>query len=161
MKKVLLVNDSKFESLVMKDALNSMGFEVQIGDENNAIELTKSYNPNYVIANYIMREIRGDQLISIIKLFNRNIKCLICSSNTVKLDQLTSRKIDGVIHTPVDRNELQEIFSKLESEIMESKEEEPKQTKIEEENVVCQCGKEFGKRSEIKFLFCPYCGSKL
>ncbi len=32
-KKALLINDSKFESLILKDMLQKMGFEVEIADE--------------------------------------------------------------------------------------------------------------------------------
>jgi len=38
MKKVLLVNDSKFESMILKDMLVSIGYIAGIADEYDAIE---------------------------------------------------------------------------------------------------------------------------
>jgi len=49
MKKVLLVNDSKFESMILKDMLVSIGYIAGIADEYDAIEKVQDMRPDYII----------------------------------------------------------------------------------------------------------------
>jgi len=67
MKKVLLVNDSKFESMILKDMLVSIGYIAGIADEYDAIEKVQDMRPDYIIINRVMKEIYGDELASKIK----------------------------------------------------------------------------------------------
>jgi len=67
MKKVLLVNDSKFESMILKDMLVSIGIYCRIADEYDAIEKVQDMRPDYIIINRVMKEIYGDELASKIK----------------------------------------------------------------------------------------------
>jgi len=64
MKKVLLVNDSKFESMILKDMLVSIGYIAGIADEYDAIEKVQDMRPDYIIINRVMKEIYGDELAS-------------------------------------------------------------------------------------------------
>jgi len=56
MKKVLLVNDSKFESMILKDMLVSIGYIAGIADEYDAIEKVQDMRPDYIIINRVMKE---------------------------------------------------------------------------------------------------------
>lgn len=110
MRKVLLVNDSKFESLVLKDALNEMGYIVETADEYNAVKSFGSFRPDCVIANYIMRETRGDQLIGIMKLQRPETICLLSSNSSVSMRDFRFSRIDGILNTPVDKSSLEKAL---------------------------------------------------
>ncbi|MCR4434299.1 MAG: response regulator [Clostridiales bacterium] len=112
MKRVLLVNDSMFQSIIMKDSLSEMGFKVEVTDEYDAIELTKSFKPDIVVVNYIMKEIRGDQLISLIKLEHPEIKCILSSSSAIDRRNTLTQKIDEFLHIPAETDELTHMFNK-------------------------------------------------
>ena len=171
MSKVLLINDSKFECIIIKDILFNLGFDVVIGDEDNALSLVISLTPEFVIVNYIMKKISGDQLISIIKAKNPNIKCILSSSNTINKEQFPHKKIDAVFHTPIDRQVLSSVIKSISIEKATVIEEMKvvKQDKVknidfeeplEEKSKFCSnCGHILDKEKE--FTFCPYCGHKI
>ena len=113
MKKILIINDSKFESLVMKDMLNSNGHEVSIGTEFNALEKVKDFRPEYVILNYEMKEIKGDKLAQIIKEQDSNIKCILNSNSPININDFNEKKVTAVFQTPVSSEKLDEIINKI------------------------------------------------
>jgi two-component system, chemotaxis family, chemotaxis protein CheY len=106
MSKILLINDCRFESLIMKDILDNEGHEVFISNEFEALEKIKFNYPDIVIVNLIMKTIQGDELINKIKSNNEEIKCILSSSNPIKLESYANKKVDAVIHTPINKNEL-------------------------------------------------------
>ena len=67
MYRVLLVNDCKFENFIMRDMLISLGYEVIISNEFNAVSDVSELNCNVVIANFIMKEQTGDKILQQIK----------------------------------------------------------------------------------------------
>lgn len=134
MSKVLLINDCRFESMIMRDILDEMGYDVEITNEFEAMEKTKYSYPDIVIANLIMKNTLGDELIQKIKNVNREIKCILSSNNPIQLEDYKHKDIDAVIHTPINREELK---SALEYNF------------------------ELSEQNEVKFSFCPYCGGKL
>lgn len=113
MRKVLLVNDSRFESIILKDILNTIGYDVRIADEYNAVKQMQSYEPDIVIANLLMKEIRGDQLVSIIKVQNSKVKCILCSNNPIRMEDFHFKKIDGVFRTPIDKPGLEKVLKEV------------------------------------------------
>ena len=113
MSKVLLINDSRFESLIMKDILNTMGYTVKISDEYGAVSQVKDYCPDYLIVNYVMKEIRGDQLIALIKMDNSKVKCILTSCNTIDIKQFNSKFIDAVFQTPIDKFGMERVLNSL------------------------------------------------
>lgn len=113
MKRVLLINDSKFESIILKDMLSEMGYDVRIGDEFSAVQLVRQYDPHVLIANLVMRQTRGDQLISIVKMANPNIICLISSSSPISMKEFRFRKIDGVFQTPTSQSALAKLLNEI------------------------------------------------
>jgi len=157
MKKVLLVNDSKLENAIMKDMLSSINYEVSATDEYNAIAAVHNFGPDYVITNYIMKEINGDQLAAAIKIHYPNIKCIISSNNPIDINWFDRKKINAVIKTPIDRNELKKILESVSSENIK---------KIDDcdsnaSNKYCkQCGK-FLDFSFGTYYFCPFCGERI
>lgn len=134
MSKVLLVNDCRFESMIMKDVLDSMGYEVEVTNEFDAMDKVKFSYPEIVIANLVMKSIQGDELIEKIKQSRKEIKCILSSNNPIKLKDYKSKRVDAVIHTPINKAELIDALeAKLEIEVKE----------------------------DVKYKFCPYCGGKL
>lgn len=117
MKKVLLINDSKLQNQIMKDMLSSFDYEVCITDEYNAIVTVHDFRPDLIIANYIMKETTGDQLLSVIKIQYPEIKCVISSSNSIDINEFNRKKINAIIRTPIDKNELKMALESIDPDI--------------------------------------------
>ncbi|ABN51408.1 MAG TPA: response regulator [Hungateiclostridium thermocellum] len=114
MKKVLLVNDSKFESMILKDMLVSIGYIAGIADEYDAIEKVQDMRPDYIIINRVMKEIYGDELASKIKARFPEIKCILSSCDSISIDDYKNSGIDAVIRTPVDQYRLKAVLKNVE-----------------------------------------------
>lgn len=141
MKKILLINDCRFESLVMKDILNDLGYEVSISNEYEAMGEIRDFIPDIIICNLIMKETKGNLLINRIKTMNPEIKCYLSSSNDIKLEDYRRDKVDEVIHTPATREKFQILLQRKSS--------------------FCPyCGEKLDKFTKA-VLFCPFCGEKL
>lgn len=148
MSKVLLINDCRFESMIMRDILDGMGYDVEISNEYEALNKVKYSYPDIVIANLIMKSIQGDELIEEIKDTREGIKCILSSSNPITLDNYKNKRVDAVIHTPVNKAELMKA---LESKAQAS--------------VKTDAGFKFcpycGDKLTANYAFCPYCGKKI
>lgn len=150
MEKVLLINDCRFESAVMKDKLEKLNYKVKISEEFNAMEKVLSYHPDIVVANLIMKDSNGDSLLAKIKNMNKNIICILSSCSSVKKEQYNPSFVDEVINTPVDDNKLRSILEGFN----ENK-------KVQESYAFCPfCGKHLIHESDT-IKFCPFCGHSL
>ena len=142
------------------------------------MKLVQSFEPEIVIANLIMKEIRGDQLIAIIKTQNPKIKCLLSSSSPIDMENFRHKKIEGVFKTPIDKRGLERLINKMNADNYEdSKVEEVEEVEIKQDieldekeddeqdfHVVkfCSaCGGRLSEELKNRFLFCPYCGHKM
>lgn len=114
MKKVLLVNDSKFESLIMKDTLSKIGYNVSVADEYDAVVKIQAFGPDYVIINRVMKEIYGDELASMIKVRYPDVKCILSSCDSINSDNYNKAGIDAVIKTPIDKSKLELVLKNIE-----------------------------------------------
>ena len=110
MSRVLLVNDCKLENMVMSDMLLSLGYEVIISNEFTALIDVFDLDCNVIIANYIMKEKTGDNILNQIKDKHPQIKCILSSSNDLKLDDFKNKSIDAFIRTPVTMEKLEEVI---------------------------------------------------
>ncbi|MDD3022570.1 MAG: response regulator [Syntrophomonadaceae bacterium] len=181
MTRVLVVNDSHFERLILKDIVSRLGYEAKTTDEYSTMNLIDSYKPNIVIANMTMNKTSGDKLIAVIKAKNPDIKCYISSCSKIKPDKLQYRGVDGCIETPITPGQLDRI---LQNEIRENNQAD----QVSENN---NPSMQFGgptivsgepeiiitKDEEIKadvidvgskpqaeaasFAFCPFCGQEM
>lgn len=150
MKKVLLVNDCKFESAVMRDKLERLNFEVSISGEADVHKRVLQYAPDIVISNLIMRKVKGDALLKSIKESNKNIAGILSSCNPIKKEDFDSRYVDDIINTPIDDEKLKKIMDKYTSNKTE-----------ERKYLFCPyCGKSLNEENQ-SIRFCPYCGSIL
>jgi DNA-binding NtrC family response regulator len=110
MNRILLVNDCKFERVVMKDMLTSLGYEVYTSDEYGVLTKIKELSPNILICNLLMKETRGNLLVGKAKEVFPNIKCYVSSNNDITLEEYKDNDVNGVIKTPTDLNKLSKIL---------------------------------------------------
>ena len=153
MYRVLLVNDCKFENFIMRDMLINLGYEVIISNEFNAISDVRDLNCNVVIANFIMKQKTGDKLLEQIKDISPQIKCILSSSNNIKLDDFNKKIIDAFIRTPVTKETLEKVFEENGELLIERK-------KKVNPSFCTYCGEKIDN-SESQARFCKYCGKKI
>jgi len=158
MKKVLLVNDSKLQNAVMKDILSSLNYEVRVTDEFNAISVIHDFSPHYVITNYVMKEINGDQLAAVIKVQYPDIKCLISSSNSIDSNKFSQKKIDGIIRVPIDRENLKMILESISTDNVKDYDDA---NDYEVKKYCSQCGKFVDFSLNDEYYICPFCGKSI
>lgn len=113
MKKVLLINDSKFESMVMADMFQGLGYETSISDEFNALVDIERIQPHLIVVEYMMEEIRGDMLIQIIRTSQPQVICILSHSNEVAIESIRTNGIDGIIKKPVSMSTLTDLLKKV------------------------------------------------
>jgi len=151
MKKVLIVNDCRFEGIIMKDIINKLGFNVKVTNEYGALKEVKEFSPNIIIANLIMKETTGDELINKVKSLDSNIYGMLSSCNNINKNDYKLKGVDEVIQTPVDINLLKKA--------LKIKETKNREGSLHMEFSFCPfCGK---KLEEVQYKFCPYCGSEI
>jgi two-component system chemotaxis response regulator CheY len=115
MNKILLVNDCRFESMIMKDMLNNLGYDVYTSDEYNVLPKIKELSPNILICNLVMKDIKGDELIRKVKRIFLDIRCYISSSNDIKFEDYKNW-VEGVIKTPTNTDQLIKILGNIKIE---------------------------------------------
>ncbi len=106
MQTVLLVNDSRLEARILSDQFQSLGYNVTISDEMQALEDVKRQHPDFVVVNYIMKTMRGDALIGMMKLLCPDAVSILTSSSDLSVEAFRHRRVDGLLRTPVTREEL-------------------------------------------------------
>ena len=153
-RKALLINDSKFESLILKDMLLKLEFDVEIADEYEALYAIERYEPSIVIVNFIMQETRGDKLIQLIKAGMPDIKCVLSSSNPIHKSEFSGAHIDGVLQTPASMFLLESVIKNMIREKTKNEE------NIENIEVCPQCQKNLSQ-FEQTIIFCPFCGASI
>lgn len=171
MNRVMIINDSKFECIIIKDIISKRGYSVKITDEFNALKEVSIFLPHIVFVNYIMEKVRGDILIEAIKQKNPSIKCILTSSNELDKSTFKQNMIDDFVCTAKGLSSLKETLSSINLDIDFTPKEisNKKSVKKEIEKVIedtsrhfCPyCGQKLDIKNGNKFLFCPYCGSKL
>jgi DNA-binding response OmpR family regulator len=176
MNKVLVVNDCKFEGMILNDMLSQIGYNVYITDEYKAMNNISSFSPDIVMVNYIMKDTRGDRLINLIKAKHPNIICILSSSNEIDTYKLNHNDIDAIVKTPINthnliltikeasgRNHDNPIKSKLER-WKQKAEVEINSITIEEQdkyNNITQMDNEQLEEEQRKCSYCPYCGNNI
>lgn len=147
-RRALLINDSRFESLILKDMLQDIGYTVEIADEFEALYAIEKHEPDLVIVNYIMQHIKGDKLIQLMKAGMPSVKCILSSSNNINLSDFSGGFIDGIIHIPVSRFLLKSVIENLEHK-----------EKTIVSKLCSSCSIDLSPFNDI--VFCPFCGSEV
>jgi len=153
MYKVLLVNDCKLENFIMRDMLISLGHEVIISNEFDAVREARELNCNAIIANFIMKEKTGDIILQQIKHMYPQTKCILSSSNDIRLEDLNRKVIDGFIRTPVTKEKLEKVMETNSKKLNE-------QMKILKPLFCIYCGQRLDV-SDGKARFCGHCGGEI
>lgn len=149
-KRALLVNDSKFESLILKDMLQKLNFSVEIADEFDALYAIEKHDPQLVIVNYIMQQTKGDKLIQLMKAGMPDLKCILSSSSNIRKADFPGGFIDGILHTPVSAFLLESVLDAI--GILREEE-------IVDDGLCPNCTKDLSPFDGI--TFCPFCGQSL
>ena len=124
-----------------------------ISNEFNAVKDVQRLNCNVIIANYIMKEMTGDKILQQIKNMYPKVKCILSSSNDIKLEDLHKKSIDGFLHTPVIQENLEKV--------MEDDVEVFIEQDLQLNALFCKyCGGKLGD-SDSEVIFCKYCGRKI
>lgn len=154
-KRILLVNDSKFESLALRDMLNKLNYEVEIADEFDALYVVEQFEPSVVIVNYFMQKSRGDKLINLIKKGQPGTKCLLSSNDTINKSGIIFKNIDGIIYTPVSIFQLKDTLKKIGVNVKDKEKRYFNRFK--------HCNSCLKNLTNIKddIFYCPYCGELL
>ena len=113
MGRVLIVNDSRFESMILKDLLSQLGYNVNITDEYEAVKQVQSFSPDVVLANYVMKDTFGDQLIDRIKTRYPKVLCILTSNSVINRNSLKSNKVDAIVRTPVSKEDIEGVLNRL------------------------------------------------
>ncbi|MFU0824808.1 response regulator [Clostridium sp.] len=143
MQKVLIINDCKFEEIIMRDLLQSLGYDVKISNEYDAIKQVEEYLPSIVIANLIMKKITGDKLIEKIKKVKPDTWCILSSSNSINLENYRDFNVDAVMQTPISEEKFKDALN------------------IKKTFKFCPyCGENL-KEIKRTIMYCPNCGEKL
>ena len=106
MRKAMIVNDSRLEARILADMLKMMGYEVLVSDETQAMEDMKRYQPELLLVNYIMKTIRGDALVGMMKLLKPDIATVLTSSNELAMDAFRHRRVDAILQTPATADQV-------------------------------------------------------
>lgn len=113
MSRVIIVNDCKFERRILSDMLTEMNYFVFVSTEHDVLDDIKKNKPDIVLVNYILEKMRGDTLISMIKLIDNNIMCILTSSNSLDIEQFRRKKVDVILKTPANKETLQNAMQTL------------------------------------------------
>lgn len=113
MNRVLIINDSRFESIILSDLLSQIGYNVIVSDEYNAVKQVQAFMPDVVLVNYTMKEIKGDKLIDRIKAFSAEARCILTSSSNLTAKDVSSN-VDFILRTPANRHNLEAAINAVE-----------------------------------------------
>lgn len=117
MKKVLIVDDSKFMRVVIRAILERNDFTVigEAGDGNEAITKSKCSNPDIVILDITMPDMNGLKALEYIHMMNPNIKVVIVSalSQNSMIEEAYSWGAKGFIVKPFKEEEIIDVLAKI------------------------------------------------
>lgn len=173
---MLIINDSGFERMVLRDQIRLLGYEVKTADEITSLSMINGFHPDIVIANLTMNDISGDKLIAHIKSIDPEIRCFLSSCSKLNWGLVDNKLIEGVIQTPVANKTLEIVLNNpgLEQKNTElipflrdakdlltvnnQEDNSPLDPLVNLENCP-SCSKELEKTGS--FVFCPFCGTRL
>lgn len=114
---VIIVDDSKFSVMFLKNTMVKLGFNV-VGEASNgrdAIELTKKEQPDLVLLDITMPDMDGLTALPKIKENSPNTKVIMCSAMGEKDFgiEAMNRGAIGFVTKPFDANQIKDTFEKL------------------------------------------------
>ncbi len=111
-KKILVVNDSRFERKVFEKFLENLNYQVRTCGEDEVFDYLKEFAPEILIVNLIMKDINGAQLIKLIKNTKEyaNLKFILSSNNPSKLKEAADKYVDDILVTPIKIKNLNKVL---------------------------------------------------
>ncbi|SDY24765.1 response regulator [Tindallia californiensis] len=117
--KILIVNDSRFETLVLETMLKELGLQTNSCDEYNAIEKARSEAPDLILVNLYMKEINGDVLIEKLKkVLPKGIYVLTSSNEKELRTKMKSKNVTTILKTPASKKDLKEMVKKVSTDYL-------------------------------------------
>jgi len=118
---ILIVDDEISQVNLLKGFLEKQGYSITTTtNPNEAVDIAYNQHIDIVISDFNMPDIKGDELLSILKSINPEIKIIIITAyGTVeKAVSLIKSGAEDFIEKPIDLKELLEKISKLEESII-------------------------------------------
>ncbi len=118
---ILIVDDEISQVNLLKGFLEKQGYGITTTtNPNEAVDIAYNQHIDIVISDFNMPDIKGDELLSILKSINPEIKIIIITAyGTVeKAVSLIKSGAEDFIEKPIDLKELLEKISKLEESII-------------------------------------------
>lgn len=166
MNKILVINDSRFERLILRDMLNRLGYSVKDTDEFISMRQIDSYDPDIIIVNRTMYDISGLDLIDMIKTKNPRYRCYLSSCSPLDKAAIDKSLADGAFQTPVDISRLEGLIQGRENLVGELTKDSPEPvrekpgsgSRAAAANFCSNCGGDI--RHDPAYAFCPFCGKE-
>jgi len=111
LRKVLIINDSGFERMVLRDQVQLLGYDVKTADEFSGLSSIEKFHPDTVIANLTMTDTSGDKLIEQIKNIDPGIRCFLSTCSKNRRYGFDRKVIDGVVETPISLEQLSKVLN--------------------------------------------------
>lgn len=119
--KILIVDDSKFSQLIAEKLIKKLYENVEFIFASNGqegFEKYKEYNPDYSFIDLLMPIINGQELVKLIKEYDKLAKIFILSADVQKnvRYEMETYGIMGFINKPFDEEKAKQIFDIIEGE---------------------------------------------
>jgi len=116
MKKVLIVDDSAFMRMLLKEKLSNIGQTeiLEASSGKQAIEITKKQKPDLVLLDVILPDINGENVLSNIRKAGIESKVIMITAVGQKpiIERCEKMGISGYIVKPFDDAKLTELIQK-------------------------------------------------
>ncbi len=110
-KKLLIVDDSKTERLIIKEAVKNLGFEIfEAENALEGIQKADELKPDLILMDVVMPGMNGFQATKQLSMSEdlKNIPVIMCTSKNQPTDKIwgTRQGAKGYVVKPVNENEL-------------------------------------------------------
>ncbi|NLL81714.1 MAG: response regulator [Tissierellia bacterium] len=119
--KLLLVDDSKFSQITASNLFKKIDNSIEIilaSDGKEGFEKYKRNNPDYIIVDLLMPKICGNELIKVIKEYDKDANIIVLSAdvqNKVR-EEIMSYGVKEFINKPLNENKAQQIYNIMKGE---------------------------------------------
>ena len=117
-RKVLIVDDRQTNRLVLRNLLESLGFDTEEADNGRkALEKVRQYKPSLLLTDSMMPEMNGPEMVKAIRAIPdlKDIAIIAISASNFKEDKEYSHNLgyDGFLPKPVDTDKLLSMMGSI------------------------------------------------
>jgi len=116
MKKVLIVDDSAFMRMLLKDKVSNIGLTeiLEAANGKQAIEITKKHNPDLILLDIILPDINGETVLSNLRKTGIKTKVIVITAVGQKpvIERCKKLGISGYIVKPFDDTKITNLLKK-------------------------------------------------